>query len=339
MNQNHHPLTAAIKRGIPTFATSISCLAFSIGLASAAQADWPEEPIEIIVPFDAGGSADRMARGLAEHMSPRLDVPISIVNRPGGAGALGATYFQQQAADGQTLLVMQATPYLASAIEVGGAPVVWDDFQLLSAQWNDYGIVAVHNSSPYQDIESLVEAMREPGAVSSGIIVGNGGHLQTLVMMDALDIEHDNVRFVTYSGGAPLRTALAGNQVDFEILAAEAALSISDEVRALAVVSDEPSDNWDAPLFNDEMESLGSERLPLIGGNVSGLIAHTSLQEEYPERYERLIQAYQETLESDEFQAWADEAGIGADWIPPEESQALVDEAYRAVQLYAPLLQ
>ncbi|MDR5905758.1 tripartite tricarboxylate transporter substrate binding protein [Franzmannia qiaohouensis] len=339
MTHKTSPLSAAIKRGLPTLSAGVSCLVLSVGLASAAQADWPEDPIEIVVPFDAGGSADRMARGLAEHMSPRLDVPVSIVNRPGGAGALGATYFQQQAADGQTLLVMQATPYLASAIEVGGAPVEWEDFQLLSAQWNDYGIVAVHNDSPYQDLEALVEALREPGAVSSGVIVGNGGHLQTLVMMDALDIEHDNVRFVTYSGGAPLRAALAGNQVDFEILAAEAALSISDEVRALAVVNDVPSDNWDAPLFNDEMENLGVEPLPLIGGNVTGLIVHASLQEEHPDRYARLVQAYQETLESDEFQAWADEAGIGADWVSPEESQALVDEAYRAVQQYAPLLQ
>lgn len=344
MNHTHSPHShslhkQATPRRLSHLTAGLSCLVLGLGLASTVQADWPQHPIEIVVPFDAGGSADRMARGLAEHMSPRLDVPISIVNRPGGAGALGATYFQQQAADGQTLLVMQATPYLASAIEVGGAPVEWEDFQLLSAQWNDYGIVAVHNDSPYQSLEELIGALREPGKTSSGIIVGNGGHLQTLVMMDALEIEHDNVRFVTYSGGAPLRAALAGNQVDFEILAAEAALTISDEVRALAVVSNEPSDNWDAPLFNDEMAELGIDPLPLIGGNVTGLIAHASLQEEHPERYERLVQAYQETLKSDEFQSWADKAGIGADWVSPEESQALVDEAYRAVQQYAPLLQ
>ncbi|APX92979.1 hypothetical protein BWR19_08590 [Halomonas sp. 1513] len=334
----NHAYRPAIKHCLPAVSAGLSCLVVSAGVISAAHADWPQDPIEIVVPFDAGGSADRMARGLAEHMSPRLEVPISIINRPGGAGALGATYFQRQAADGQTLLVMQATPYLASAIEVGGAPVAWEDFQLLSAQWNDYGIVAVHNVSPYHSLEELIEAMREPGEVSSGIIVGNGGHLQTLVMMDALEIEHDNVRFATYSGGAPLRAALAGNQVDFEILAAEAALSISDEVRALAVVNDAPSDNWDAPLFNDEMQHLGVDPLPLIGGNVTGLIVHAALQEAYPERYERLIQAYRETLESDEFQAWASEAGIGAAWVSPDESQALVDEGYRAVRQYAPLL-
>lgn len=331
-------LISAIRRATPRLAIGLPCVLLTAGLSSAAQADWPEDPIEIVVPFNAGGSADRMARGLAEHMSPRLGVPVSVVNRPGGAGALGATYYQQQPADGSTLLVMQATPYLASAIEVGGAPVEWDDFQLLSAQWNDYGIVAVHNDSPYEDLTELVEALRTAGAVSSGIIVGNGGHLQTLIMMDALEIPHDNVRFVTYSGGAPLRAALAGNQVDFEILAAEAALSISDEIRALAVVNDAPSENWDAPLFNDEMEGLGIDSLPLIGGNVTGLIVHASLQEEYPERYERLVEVYRETLQSDEYQQWATEASMGADWLEPQASQAMVDEAYEAVKQFAPLL-
>ncbi|CAN0508459.1 unnamed protein product [Ectocarpus sp. 12 AP-2014] len=315
---------------LPFLALSVSPSAFAD--------NWPDGPLEIVVPFDAGGSADRLARGLAEHMSPRFGVPVTVVNRPGGAGALGATYFQQQPADGETLLVMQATPYLASAIEVSGAPVEWQDFALLSAQWNDYGVLAVHNDSPYENLEQLIEAMREPGEVSSGIIVGNGGHIQTLVMMDALDIDHDNVRFVTYSGGAPLRTALAGNQVDFEILAAEAALTIDEEVRALAVVHDQPSDSWDAPLLNDELAGLGIDPLPLVGGNISGLMVHASLQEEYPERYDRIVQVYQETLESDEFQEWAQNARMEADWVTPEESQALIDAAYEAIQQYAPMI-
>lgn len=334
----HTPLNRAIKRNLPRATAGLTCLVFSMGAVSIAQADWPEESIEIIVPFDAGGSADRVARGLADHMSPRLDVPVSVVNRPGGAGALGAAEFQQKPADGQTLLVMQATPYLASAIEVGDAPVEWDDFQLLSAQWNDYGIVAVPNDSPYDSLEELVDAMREPGEVSSGIIVGNGGHLQTLMLMDEMDIEHDNVRFVTYSGGSPLRSALAGDQVDFEILAAEAALTIQDDIRPLAVVNDEPSESWDAPLFNEELDDMGVDALPLIGGNVTGLITHSSLEEEHPQRYERLVEVYRDTLQSSEFQEWADEASVGADWVPPEESQALVDEAYKAVKKYAPLI-
>ncbi|WP_084166393.1 Bug family tripartite tricarboxylate transporter substrate binding protein [Stutzerimonas azotifigens] len=329
-----------VRRTRTAMAAAFSWGALISGLCAspAAFAEWPEGPIEIIVPYNAGGSADRVARGLSEHMGEELGVPIKVTNRPGGAGALGATYFQQQPADGNTLLVMQATPYLASAIEVSGAPVKWKDFQLLSAQWNDYGIVAVHRDSPYQTLEQLLEALKEPGKVSSGIIVGNGGHLQTLLIMDALGIAQDNVRFVTYSGGAPLRAALAGNQVDFEIIGAEAARGIRDELRPLAVISDQKSDEWNAPLLNDALAKQGIDQLPLIGGNVTGLIVHSRLGEEYPDRYQKLLDAYRETLQSDKFKDWARQAGVGADWVPPQQSQALVDSAYAAIRQYAPLL-
>lgn len=317
--------------------------AASLGLAAAVAgaspaAAWPDGPISIVVPFNAGGSADRMARGLAEHMSPRLGVPITVENRAGGAGALGATWFQQQPADGDTWMVMQATPYLSSAILVSGAPVEWSDFQLLNAQWNDYGIVAVNQESPYETLADLVEAMREPNRVSTGIIVGNGGHIQTMIMLDALDIPADNLRFVTYSGGAPLRAALAGNQVDFEILAAEAAEPIRDRIRVLAVVNTEDRGGYGAPLLNDALAEMGVDPVALIGGNVTGLIVHSALKESHPDRYEMILNAYRETVESAEFQAWAAEGGMGADWIGPEASQALVDEAFVALQPFAEAL-
>ncbi|WP_052341284.1 tripartite tricarboxylate transporter substrate binding protein [Salinarimonas rosea] len=325
--------------GLATKAGRAALGAAALGLAALVAPQtalaWPDEPISIVVPFNAGGSADRMARGLAEHMGPRLGVPITVENRPGGGGALGATYFQQQEADGNTLLLMQATPYLSSAILVSGAPVQWEDFALLNAQWNDYAIVAVHQESPYETFAELAEAMREPGAVSSGIVFGNGGHIQTFILMDALDIPTDNVRFVTYDGGAPLRAALAGNQVDFEILAAEAAASIRDRIRVLAVVNTSDPGDHDAPLLNEALAEMGVEPVALIGGNITGLIAHAALKEEHPDRWQTLVDAYRETVESEDFQAWAREAKIGADWVGPDESQALVDGAFAALEPHA----
>lgn len=315
--------------------TAVASLALAgVPLTAAQAADgWPEDPITIVVPFKAGGSADRMARTLSEPLSEELGVPVTVENRPGGAGGLGATYVARQSKpDGNTLLLMQATPYLANAILVGGAPVKWEDFKLLNAQWNDYAIVAVHNDSPYETFGQLVEAMKEPGKVSSGIIYGNGGHLQTLVAMEALDIPADNVRFVTYDGGAPLRTALAGNQVDFEIIAARGAASIMDSLRVLAVVNDSDPDGLGAPLLNDEMTGLGAEKQPIIGGNITGLIVPSAFEAEYPERYSKLVTAYETVVTSDAYKDAAAQAGIGADWVGPEASQKMVDDAYTALE-------
>src|SRR5690625_2838136 len=68
--------------------------------------DWPDQPITIVVPFDSGGSADRMARTLADPLAKQLGQPVVVENRPGGAGGLGATYVSRQKPDGNTLLLM-----------------------------------------------------------------------------------------------------------------------------------------------------------------------------------------------------------------------------------------
>ena len=311
-------------------AATLGALSLGSGTVQAAEG-WPEGPITIVVPFNAGGSADRMARTLADPLSKELGVPVVVENRPGGAGGLGATYVIQQPADGNTLLLMQATPYLANAILVGGAPVKWEDFSILNAQWNDYAIWAVNKDSPYETFDQLVEAMKEPGKVSSGIIYGNGGHLQTILAMNALDIPVDNVRFVTYDGGSPLRTALAGNQVDFEVLAARGADSIMDSLRVLAVVNDSDPDSMGVPLLNDALVGLGAERQPIIGGNITGLIVPSALKTEHPDRYEALVEAYENVVSSDDYKAAAQEAGVGADWIGPEASQEMVDGGYGAL--------
>lgn len=327
-------MAGAIRRTAAVAATA----GLALGAAPAFAQDWPDGPITIVVPFNAGGSADRMARTLAEPLGEELGVPVTVENRPGGSGGLGATWMAQQPADGNTLLLMQATPYLATAILVGGAPVTWEDFSFLNAQWDDYGIVAVHQDSPYETFADLVEAMRTPGEVSSGIIYGNGGHLQTILLMNALDIPQENVRFVTYDGGSPLRAALAGNQVDFQIIAAGGAASIMDSLRVLAVVNTSNPDGFDAPLMNEALAEMGVDPIAVIGGNVSGLLVHSDVREEHPDRYARLVEAYEAVVTSEAYQAAAAEARVGADWVGPEASQAMADEAYSALVSIAEVL-
>jgi tripartite-type tricarboxylate transporter receptor subunit TctC len=320
------------RRFFATTAAAFGAAGLMLGAGTAkAEVEWPTGPISIVVPFNAGGSADRMARTLAGPLSAELGVPVVVENRPGGAGGLGATFVSQQPSDGNTMLLMQATPYLANAILVGGAPIKWEDFSFLNAQWNDYAVWAVHKDSPYQTFEQLVEAMNEPGRVSSGIIYGNGGHLQTLLAMQALDIPEGNVRFVTYDGGAPLRTALAGNQVDFEVLAARGAASVMDNLRVLSVVNDNDPDDIGAPSLNDALVALGAEPQPIIGGNITGLLVPSALQSEYPDRYIKLVAAYEAVVTSETYKAAANEAGVGADWVGPEASQEMVDGAYKAL--------
>ena len=69
----------------------------------APQSQFPAKPIEITVPFGPGNAADVTARHLAEGMSKKLGVPVPVMNRPGGGGAVAFTYTSQQKPDGYAL--------------------------------------------------------------------------------------------------------------------------------------------------------------------------------------------------------------------------------------------
>jgi len=72
-------------------------------------------------------------RALAPQLSRELNnVPITVTNRPGASGAVGATIFAKGPSDGSALMVMQATPFLANAILSGRAPVKWTDFHVIN---------------------------------------------------------------------------------------------------------------------------------------------------------------------------------------------------------------
>ena len=84
-------------------------LSLTLGLAAslpipAALGDFPEKPIEFVIPFAAGGGADIEGRTLAEEMSEILGVPVVPVNKSGAGGAVAYTYINNAAPDGYTVV-------------------------------------------------------------------------------------------------------------------------------------------------------------------------------------------------------------------------------------------
>src|SRR5690606_11123849 len=74
--------------------------------AGAAQAEYPERPINMVVPFSAGGPTDNVARSLAEAMRPTLGQTVVVENRAGAGGTIGTSYVGRAEADRYTVLLM-----------------------------------------------------------------------------------------------------------------------------------------------------------------------------------------------------------------------------------------
>ena len=86
----------------------------SSGVRPAYAEGWPQRPLTILVPFDVGGSADRLARGFAQYMPKYLGQPMTVVDRAGAGGMIGTTWFLHQPADGYTVMLTPATPFIQS---------------------------------------------------------------------------------------------------------------------------------------------------------------------------------------------------------------------------------
>lgn len=311
---------------------------FGMLAVPAAAQDYPSRPVTILVGFDAGGSVDRLARGLAPFLSAELGQPVTVENRPGAGGQVGTTWFLQQPADGYTLMVSPATPYLPTNILVTGASYTLDDFTFINGQWTDFAFLAIPIKSPYKTAAELIDAIKaNPGKLSAGVTFGSVGHISTLVLMDTLGLGQDAIRLVTFDGGGSLRTGIAGAQVDFSIVQAEGSETIADFIRPLAVYLKEPRADFNAPLINDVLKPLGVE-VPVLSGSVRTLIAPASFKADHPEDYKKLVEAYHKALDKPEFQAWLKQNEMAGDWIGEERTTEIIRTSFEVLDKYKELL-
>src|SRR5580704_13593140 len=159
-----------------------AALGSSLGPPAFAQ-KWPRRPLTIVVPFDVGGSADRLARGFAQYMPKFLGQPISVVDRAGASGLIGTNWLLQQPADGYTVMLTPAMPFIPVNILVSNAHYKLDDFTFVNAQWTDYTVLMVAKNRPWRTAAELIDAIRNnPGKISTGVDFGSVGHISTVAL-------------------------------------------------------------------------------------------------------------------------------------------------------------
>lgn len=301
---------------------------------ASAQDAWPTRPITMVVGFDAGGSADLTARAVARFMPEEIGQPVLVVNRPGAGSQLAASYVLSRPHDCSTVFFSALSPYLATSILVTNADYTLDDFAYINSQWSDWEMVAVHKDSPYQTLQELLEAAKDnPGKISTSSVFSSSGHLTTLLLLDAFEVPHENVKFVAYDSGGTQRTALAGGTVDFMSTAGDGSEGVRDFIRPLAVMRTERHPRWDAPTMKEALGEIGDE-LPLVHGAMRGMAVPKGCRDDYPDRYATIVEAYKRTLEREDAKAFMQDADIGHDWIGPDATTAAINDTFSVYERY-----
>ena len=324
-------------KAIARIAGVLCLLAFMLQGKAFAQ-DYPKRPVTILVPFDAGSSNDRLARGLSQFMTKYLGQPMVVVDKEGGGGQVGTTWFLQQPDDGYTLMLTSASPYIPINILVTHASYTIDSFAFINAQWSDYTILAVPKNRPYKTAADLVAAIKaNPGKLSASVDFGSIGHITTLALLDAMGLKPEALRLVTFDGAGAMRTALAGDQVDFSILQSQGTDSINGFIRVLGVLLDHRTPDWDAPPINDALKPSGIT-VPLLAGSVRSLVAPAGFKTRHPQDFAKVVDAYQKTIADPDFQDWIKKNQMQAEWIGPERTTEIVKQNFDVLSKYKSLL-
>ncbi|HUG26297.1 Bug family tripartite tricarboxylate transporter substrate binding protein [Piscinibacter sp.] len=197
--------------GLPLLVTAVFGLAAVSGSALA-QA-YPSKPVQMLVPYPAGGPADVMARTLSERLSAQLKQTFIVVNQPGAGGNLGGKAAAQAQPDGHTILLtldaaLAANPALYGA-RMGFEPQ--KDLRPVTTLVSFGQTLAVHPSLQISNVAQFVELARRKDATYASAGNGSTGHLgmELLASQTQAKLTH-----IPYKGAAPALNDMVGGQVD-----------------------------------------------------------------------------------------------------------------------------
>jgi tripartite-type tricarboxylate transporter receptor subunit TctC len=206
---------------------------------SFAQTNYPNKPINFIVPYGAGGSADSRSRQIAQKMSVILKQPIVIDNKPGAGGNIGTEFVARAAPDGYTIGMGNFAPMAVNKTLFGN--LRYDpETDLSPVMLVEKGplVLVVNPNSSYKTIQDIVNAAKaKPGVLtfSSG---GIGGSHQLSAELFELNAGISMIHVPYKSGSAALTDLMAGNvDLMFDQMYSAVPSIKADKLRPIAITS------------------------------------------------------------------------------------------------------
>ena len=208
----------------------------------AAQAQYPQRPIQLIVPWGAGGGTDATARIIASLMEKELKQPINVVNRTGGSGVVGHDAIARAPADGYTIGLI--TVEITMMHHVGLTALGPNDYTPIGLVNADPAGIHVRVDSPYKNTKDLIAAIKaNPGKMkASGTGQGGIWHLAIAGLLKDQGVDPNALPWVPSNGAAPGLQDMVAGGVDVVPCSIPEARAMIDagKVRALSIMDANP---------------------------------------------------------------------------------------------------
>ncbi|WP_459618535.1 Bug family tripartite tricarboxylate transporter substrate binding protein [Bordetella sp. 2513F-2] len=190
------------RRAVSCLGTALACIAIS--LSSQARAEYPDRPIQLIVPYSVGGPTDVAARVMAQELSQRIGQNIVVMSMPGAGGVIGTEYVNRAKPDGYTLLFAVNSMAIFPHTRSSKNPLPFDPngFAAVGSVAESAHVIVANKNLGIKSIAELVEAAKnKPDSLSFGSAgVGGTTHLPIALFAHRAGIK---LLHVPYKGAAP----------------------------------------------------------------------------------------------------------------------------------------
>lgn len=327
MRITHHRLPTTVIAGLFAAALLVSCsdvvdddaVGSGDGNDNGENGDeYPERPIELVVPWAAGGGTDQVARVVAQGLSEELGSEVNVVNREGGGGAVGHNAMANAEPDGHTLGLV--TVEIAMMHWMGLADVSVDDLEAVAQVNYDPAGITVQADAEWDTFEEFTDHVEQnPGDLTASG-TGRGGiwDIARAAMLTELGLEEDAITWVPSEGAAPALQELVAGGVDisFASLPENMAMLEADRAKALAIMADERADHF------PDVPTLAEEGLDIERGAWRGIVVPPETPGEVRQQLEEALQS---VVEGEQYQEFMDENGFGIEWRSAEEFTAFME--------------
>lgn len=216
--------------------------------------DFPRRPIELIVPWAAGGGTDSVARFIGTQLAERLGTQVNVVNRTGGGGVVGHSAIATARPDGTT--IGMATVEITMMHWQGLTDLTYEQLTPIGQVNADPAGVTVRADAPFADVPQLLAAAGQPGAATASG-TGRGGiwDLARAGMLLEAGLAPDAIRWVPSEGAAPALQELVAGGVDVSTasLVENQTMIQAGRAKALGVMAEERLPNFpDVPTLREQ---------------------------------------------------------------------------------------
>jgi tripartite-type tricarboxylate transporter receptor subunit TctC len=290
-------------------------LAFALLLASsAAIAQYPQRPVQLIVPWGAGGGTDATARIIATLLEKELKQPFNVVNRTGGSGVVGHDAIAKATPDGYTIGLI--TVEITMMHWQGLTTLKHTDYTPIGLVNADPAGITVRADSPYKNTKDLLAAIKaNPGKMkASGTGQGGIWHLAIAGLLKEQGIDPGALPWVPSNGAAPGMQDLVAGGVDVVPCSLPEARAMIDagKARPLAIMDANPSALY--PKVPTLKQELGS------GWQIAAWRVIAAPKGIPVEAQKTLTTALKKVYDSKDYKDFMASRGFGVVWADPAET-------------------